>query len=75
DMLGRPVWVSDIAESTAWGTAKLAGKVSGVWRDLKAIDRKRKYHIYRPKMGQKEVSNLRKEWKRAVQAVLHYSQS
>lgn len=70
DLLGKPVMVSDIAESTAWGTAKLAGRTVGIWKDLSRRDRRR-YTIYRPMMRPAERKALRRQWQEAIKRVLY----
>lgn len=66
DLLGVPVYRSDITELTAWGAAKLAGIQSGFWKSVKEIDRLRKYKKFTPQMP----SALRKEklrmWREAI---------
>lgn len=70
DLLGIPVKVSDIAESTAWGTAKLAGIRSGFWPSLAALDRKRRYRYFRPALSAVQRRLRRKCWAREVQRLL-----
>ncbi len=70
DLLGIPVLVSDIAESTAWGAAKLAAKVSGVWPSLKLIDQKRKYRRFVPRISRAKAVKLRLHWKQEIERLL-----
>lgn len=70
DLLRRPILVSDIAESTAWGVAKLAGVRYGLWKDPVRIDRKRKYKRFQPHMKSSEKTRLRQIWKREMARLL-----
>lgn len=70
DILGIPIFVSDIQESTAWGVAKLAAKKSGFWPQLTAIDRQRKYCRYHPHMKSSERLSHRALWKREIHRLL-----
>jgi len=67
DLLGVPVLVSEFAESTAWGAAKLAGVGAGVWKNAAAADRKLKYRRFAPKMKRSVAKALRREWRNAVE--------
>ncbi|MDP3919574.1 MAG: glycerol kinase GlpK [Candidatus Omnitrophota bacterium] len=69
-VLGIPVLVSDIAESTAWGIAKLAAKKAGIWKNLASIDKKRKYQCYAPRIVSSARKVLRKTWKAEVSRLL-----
>jgi len=71
DLLGVPVQVSDAAESTAWGAAKLAGIGAGLWKTAQAADRRRKYRRVAPRMPRAKARALRKEWRGAVARLLH----
>ena len=70
DLLGLPVAVSDIAESTAWGAAKLAARVSGFWPSLSGVDRCRKYRRYFPRMKRQQASTARGHWKNEIRRLL-----
>ena len=70
DLSGIPVLVSDIAESTAWGAAKLAGKAAGLWPDLKKIDSRQRYRRFRPRMRRAEAQMLRAHWKQEIKRLL-----
>ena len=70
DLLGVPVLRSDMKESTAWGAAKLAGLASGFWKDVRIVDRLRRYKKYVPKMKEKERREKLKAWRSAVQRLL-----
>ncbi|HXV27350.1 MAG TPA: glycerol kinase GlpK, partial [bacterium] len=49
DILNKPVLVSERAESTAWGAAKLAARTVNLWPSLKAIDQKQKSRRFHPR--------------------------
>ncbi|MBI4248929.1 MAG: glycerol kinase GlpK [Elusimicrobia bacterium] len=70
DLLGIPVRVSAVAESTAWGAAKLAGKIAGIWAEPDKIDRRRKYRLFRPHMSRPAAQALRAVWKREMARLL-----
>ncbi|MCM8774948.1 MAG: glycerol kinase GlpK [Candidatus Omnitrophica bacterium] len=70
DLLGVPILVSDIAESTAWGVAKLSARMAGFWSDLKAIDRRRKYLRFLPRSSVSQRQVLREQWKREIRRLL-----
>lgn len=69
DMLGLPVLVSDIAESTAWGAAKLAGRKSGFWND-RQMERKRRFRWFLPAMKPAKRHRLRDHWAKEVAHLL-----
>jgi glycerol kinase len=67
DMLGVPVVVPTITETTALGAAYLAGITAGVWtaedvRGMWTEDRR-----YEPNMGEEQRHALLAEWRRALQ--------
>ena len=70
NLLGKPVWVSDISESTAWGVAKLAAYKTKFWPNLERIDRHRNFKKYRPRMTASHRTEERKNWKREINRVL-----
>jgi glycerol kinase len=68
DLLGVPVVVPKISETTALGAAYLAGLGAGIWAGRADIDaRWRQAARYEPRMGEEERGRLRYEWKRAVE--------
>ncbi|MFH2203465.1 MAG: glycerol kinase GlpK [Elusimicrobiota bacterium] len=66
DILGIPILLSDIAESTAWGAAALAGRSAGVW----AATKKRKYRTFKPRLSRARARELRARWKREISRLL-----
>jgi glycerol kinase len=70
DLLGIPVLVSDLAESTAWGVAKLAAKVIGIWPNIRKIDQTRSFVRYRPMWSTSKARSSRSLWKREIHKLL-----
>jgi len=74
DILGIPIQVSSIAETTALGAAYLAGLATGVWSDTGAISKKWKASgIYQPQMTADRREMLYNGWKLAVKRVLNWN--
>jgi glycerol kinase len=67
DVLGAPVVVPEIPETTALGAAYLAGIASGVWDAEQVEAMWREATRYEPRMGEDERRALLGEWRRAVQ--------
>ena len=67
DVLGVPVSVPEIAETTALGAAYLAGIAVGVWDVAEVGERWREAARYEPQMGADERHSLTAEWSRAVE--------
>ena len=68
DMLGVPVEVPRIVETTALGAAYLAGLATGFWRSRDELDAKWKLaHRYEPQMAGQERARLYRRWGQAVQ--------
>jgi len=68
DILGVPVEVPRVTETTALGAAFLAGLAVGFWSGRDEIDAKWKLaHRYEPKMPQAERERLYRRWHRAVE--------
>jgi glycerol kinase len=67
DMLGVPVVVPEIADTTVLGAAYLAGVATDVWSedDVKSLWTESKR--YEPKMGDDERQSLLSDWRRALQ--------
>ncbi len=67
DVLGRPVVVPEVSETTAMGAAFLAGIGSGMWTvsDVRSIWREAAR--YEPRMGDDERQGLLQEWRRALE--------
>ena len=67
DVLGAPVIVPEIAETTALGAAYLAGIGTGLWT-LEEVDSMwRQEALYEPEMSDDERGSLLEDWHRAVE--------
>jgi glycerol kinase len=66
DVLGVPVIVPQIAETTALGAAYLAGIATGVWDAAQVREMWREAGRYEPRMGAGEREALLAEWHRAL---------
>jgi glycerol kinase len=68
DILGVPVEVPEITETTALGSAYLAGLATGFWESRDELDAKWKLaHRYDPQMGEDERERLHAWWLKAVE--------
>ena len=67
DVLGAPVVVPEIAETTALGAAYLAGIATGCWSREQVGEMWREAARYEPRMGEDERESLLAEWRRAVE--------
>jgi len=75
DLLGVPVIVPEIAETTALGSAYLAGIATGVWT-LEEVDAMwREADRYEPAMGDDERESLLADWRRAVERSRGWAES
>jgi glycerol kinase len=67
DLLGAPVVVPEVAETTALGAAFLAGIATGTWSAEEVGAMWREADRYEPRMGTDEREALHGEWMRAVE--------
>jgi glycerol kinase len=67
DMLGVPVVVPEVPETTALGAALLAGVGAGVFSQQAVTDRTGEQTRYEPAMGADERGQLLADWQRAVE--------
>ena len=67
DVLGIPVVVPEIAETTALGAAYLAGVATGAWSEEDTRAMWREAARYEPRMGEDERRALLADWARAVE--------
>jgi glycerol kinase len=67
DVLGVPVSVPEISETTALGAAYLAGIAAGVWEREEVAERWREAARYEPRMDADERGSLLADWHRAVE--------
>ena len=70
DLLGVPVFRSNLTEATAWGVAKLAGLGSGFWPDLRRIDQNIRFERFQPKMSSRTRQVLLAGWRKAIQQLI-----
>jgi glycerol kinase len=75
DMLGVPVAVPEITETTALGSAYLAGLATGFWESQAELAEKwRLARRYEPQMGEEERQELHRRWKAAVERSKSWSE-
>ena len=67
DVLGAPVVVPEISETTALGAAYLAGIATGIWDAEEVEAMWREAARYEPRMGEDERRTLLADWRRAVE--------
>jgi glycerol kinase len=67
DVLGAPVVVPEVAETTALGAAYLAGIATGAWSGEQVESGWREAARYEPRMGEDERSALLADWARALE--------
>ncbi len=76
DILGKPVTLSPMAQSTAWGAAKLAGLAVGFWNsveELREIEKAKT--VFQPEMDPVTRERLYLCWKKAVSVTLDYGRN
>ena len=67
DVLGRPVVVPEVAETTALGAAYLAGVGTGAWTLEQVSGLWREAARFEPRMSDDERRTLLAQWRRAVE--------
>jgi len=67
DVLGAPVSVPEIAETTALGAAYLAGIATGVWTLEQVGEMWREADRYEPRMEEAQREQLLADWRRALE--------
>jgi glycerol kinase len=67
DLLGAPVVVPEIAETTALGAAYLAGIATGLWSREQVGEMWREEARYEPRMGAEQREGLLADWRRALE--------
>jgi glycerol kinase len=67
DVLGVPVIVPEVSETTALGAAYLAGVAVGLWDEAQTREMWREAARYEPRMPADERDSLLDEWSRAVE--------
>ncbi|MGI8460368.1 MAG: glycerol kinase GlpK [Solirubrobacterales bacterium] len=66
DVLGAPVVVPEVSETTALGAAYLAGIATGVWEPTEVREMWREQARYEPRMGEDEREALIGRWHEAL---------
>jgi glycerol kinase len=75
DLLGMPVHRPAVLETTALGAAYLAGLASGFWSNISELKQHRKGDtIFQPKADKRQMEDLQKNWKDAVQRSRNWHQ-
>jgi glycerol kinase len=74
DVLGAPVIVPEIAETTALGAAYLAGIGSGYWAPGEVAEMWTEAARYEPRMGEAEREELQGRWREAVERSKRWAQ-
>jgi glycerol kinase len=67
DVLGVPVVVPEVSETTALGAAFLAGVATGVWTEENVRTMWRQAALYEPTMAAEQREELLAEWRRALE--------
>jgi glycerol kinase len=67
DLLGRPVVVPELAETTALGAAYLAGIATGAWSLEQVGTLWKEARRYEPRMGDEQRAALVADWSRALE--------
>lgn len=67
DVLGDPVIVPEVAETTALGAAYLAGIATGLWELGQVGEMWEEAERYEPRMGEPERERLLGRWREAVE--------
>jgi glycerol kinase len=67
DLLGVPVIVPEVPETTALGAAYLAGIATGLWDQAGVREMWREQARYEPRMGPSERERLLERWQQAVE--------
>jgi glycerol kinase len=67
DVLGAPVSVPEIAETTALGAAYLAGIATGTWTAEQVGEMWREADRYEPRMEESQREELLADWRRALE--------
>jgi glycerol kinase len=72
DLLGVPVVVPAISETTVLGAAYMAGIATGLWSEADTREMWREGVRYEPGMSADERNTLLAEWRRAVERARHW---
>ncbi len=72
DLLGVPVVVPEIADTTVLGAAYLAGVATGMWTEEDVKSLWTESVRYEPKMGDDQRQSLLVDWRRALDRARHW---
>ena len=72
DMLGVPVVVPEIADTTVLGAAYLAGVATGIWTEEDVKSLWTESVRYEPQMGDDQRQSLLADWRRALDRARHW---
>lgn len=76
DILGKPITLSPMTQSTAWGAAKLAGLAVGFWNSIEEFQKIEKAKkVFEPEMDPVTKERLYLKWKKAVDVSLGYART
>src|SRR5215210_5984314 len=67
DVLGVPVVVPEVSETTALGASYLAGVATGLWSEADVRSMWREAARYEPRMSDGERESLLSDWGRALE--------
>jgi glycerol kinase len=67
DMLGVPLVVPEISETTALGAAYLAGVATGLWTEEQVREMWREDRRFEPQMSDDQRQSLLSDWRRALE--------
>ncbi|HEX2125782.1 MAG TPA: FGGY-family carbohydrate kinase, partial [Thermoleophilaceae bacterium] len=70
DLLGVPVVVPEVNETTVLGAAFLAGVATGLWSEAEVRETWREDRRFEPRMAASERDELVAEWRRALEVSL-----
>jgi glycerol kinase len=73
DLLGVPVVVPEISETTALGAAYLAGVATGLWTEADVRDMWNEAARYEPDIGEDQREELMGGWRRAIETTRNHS--
>jgi glycerol kinase len=73
DLLGVPVVVPEISETTALGAAYLAGVATGIWSESDVRAMWAEAARYEPRMGEDQREELIRGWQAAVATTRNHS--
>jgi glycerol kinase len=75
DVLGAPVIVPEVAETTALGAAYLAGIATGLWTVEQVREMWREAARFEPRMEEAERDRLLGRWREALERSRAWSQA